>query len=127
MGVILDALGDATSVVNVGAGTGSYEPVDRRVVAVEPARTMIRQRIPGGVPVVQASAGALPFPDRAFAAGLAVLTIHHWPDRPRGLGELARVASRCVALTWDPSSPGFWLTEEYFPELLAMIVRSFRR
>ena len=120
MGVILDALGDATSVVNVGAGTGSYEPVDRRVVAVEPARTMIRQRIPGGVPVVQASAGALPFPDRAFAAGLAVLTIHHWPDRPRGLGELARVASRCVALTWDPSSPGFWLTEEYFPELLAI-------
>ena len=67
--MILDALGDATSVVNVGAGTGSYEPVDRRVVAVEPARTMIRQRIPGGVPVVQASAGALSI----LLAGLVLL------------------------------------------------------
>src|SRR5215475_579839 len=78
---IVRALGDADSVVNVGAGTGSYEPTDRGVVAVEPALAMIRQRGPGRAPVVQASASALPFPAAAFAASLAVLTIHHWRDR----------------------------------------------
>jgi SAM-dependent methyltransferase len=113
---IVEALDGADTVVNVGAGAGSYEPADRRVVAVEPSAVMIRQRR-GGAPVVQASATALPFRDGAFAAALAVLTVHHWPDRARGLAELARVARRVVILTWDPAFAGFWLVEDYFPEL----------
>lgn len=117
---IVDALAGAESVVNVGAGTGSYEPGDRAVVAVEPSVAMIRQRRPG-VPVVRASASALPFRDGAFAAALAVLTVHHWPDKARGLAELARVARRrVVVLTWDPAAPGFWLVDDYFPEILAI-------
>ena len=114
---IAAALGPAGRLVNVGAGAGSYEPRDRAVVAVEPSRAMIRQRPPGSAPAVQASAIALPFRDAAFDTALAVLTIHHWPDRPRGLAELMRVAHRVVILTWDPDSSRFWLTEEYFPEI----------
>jgi len=112
------ALGDAASVVNVGAGAGSYEPAERRVVAVEPSVAMIRQRPTGSAQVVQASATDLPFRDAAFAAALAVLTIHHWPDRPRGLAELGRVSrERVVIVTWDPSSTGFWLVDDYFPAI----------
>jgi SAM-dependent methyltransferase len=116
---ILDALGDAATVVNVGAGAGSYEPVDRSVVAVEPSFAMIRQRPVGSAPVVQASAMHLPFRDAAFASALAVLTVHHWADRVRGLVELARVVQhRVVILTWDPATSGFWLVEDYFPAIL---------
>lgn len=115
------ALGDADTVLNVGAGAGSYEPADRVVIAVEPALSMLRQRGAGSAPVVQASATHLPFRDAAFAAALAVLTIHHWPDRARGLAELGRVARRrVVVLTWDPAGPGFWLTDDYFPALAAI-------
>jgi SAM-dependent methyltransferase len=114
---IVAALGPADTVVNVGAGAGSYEPRDRRVVAVEPSRAMIGQRRPGSAPVVQASATALPFRDAAFDAALAVLTVHHWPDRARGLAELTRVARGVVMLTWDPASSGFWLVDDYFPEI----------
>jgi SAM-dependent methyltransferase len=115
---IMRALGDLAPVVNVGAGTGSYEPEDRPVVAVEPSLTMIRQRRDRTVPVVRASAMNLPFDDDAFAAALAVLTIHHWPDRARGLSELARVTRhRLVFLTYDPAAEGFWLVNDYFPEI----------
>lgn len=115
---IVCALGEAETVVNVGAGTGSYEPTNRLVVAVEPSLTMIRQRRLGSAPAVQASASHLPFRDAAFAAALAVLTVHHWPDRTRGLEELARVAQRRVVIvTWDPAASGFWLIEDYFPEI----------
>jgi len=118
---IAEALGDAASVLNVGAGAGSYEPADRRLVAVEPSRAMLRQRPAGAAPAVRAVAGALPFRDGAFGATLAILTLHHWSDRPRGLAELARVAARrVVVLTWDPSSTGFWLVDDYFPELAAI-------
>jgi SAM-dependent methyltransferase len=118
---ITEALGEADTVVNVGAGAGSYEPTDRPVIAVEPSAAMIAQRRSGGPPVVQASATHLPFRDGAFAAALAVLTVHHWPDRPRGLGQLARAArDRVVVLTWDPATPGFWLVDEYFPEIWAI-------
>jgi len=87
-------------------------------VAVEPSLAMIRQRRAGSAPVVQASVTHLPFGDGAFAAALAVLTIHHWPDRARGLKELARVAQhRLVIVTWDPAAPGFWLIDDYFPEI----------
>jgi len=115
---ITRALGDAESVVNVGAGAGSYEPADRRVVAVEPSVAMIAQRPAGSAPVVLASATDLPLRDRSFAAALAVLTVHHWPDRLRGLAEMTRVArERVVLLTWDPAKPEFWLVDEYFPEV----------
>ena len=115
---LLHALGEVETLVNVGAGAGSYEPSDRQVVAVEPSLTMIRQRPHGIAPVVQASAVDLPFRDGAFDAALAVLTVHHWPDRPRGLRELARVArNRIVVLTWDPATTGFWLIDDYFPEI----------
>jgi len=101
---IFHALGEAETVVNVGAGAGSYEPPDRSVVAVEPSMTMIRQRRVGSAPAVQASATDLPFRDATFEAALAILTVHHWPDRARGLGELARVAwDRIVILTGDPA------------------------
>jgi SAM-dependent methyltransferase len=111
------ALGEARTVVNVGAGAGSYEPADRAVLAVEPAAAMIAQRPPGSAPVVQASATDLPLRDGACDAAMAVLTIHHWPDRARGLSELRRIARRrVVLLTWDPMSTPFWL-EEYVPQV----------
>lgn len=120
------ALGDAPTVVNVGAGAGSYEPSDRSVIAVEPAMTMIRQRRVGSAPVVRAFASALPFRDDAFAASLAILTVHHWPDQGRGLAELARVArQRVVVVTWDPQWFGFWLIEDYFPEIVELDRRIF--
>lgn len=118
-------LADAPTVVNVGAGTGSYEPTDRPVVAVEPSRTMLGQRPSGAAPAVQASAGSLPFRDGAFGAALAVLTVHHWEERRKGLRELRRVSrGRVVLLTWDPAAPPFWLTD-YFPEILDVDRRIF--
>lgn len=117
---IADALGDAETVLNVGAGTGSYEPVGRRVVAVEPSATMIAQRRTGAAPVVQASAEDLPFADAEFEAAMAVLTVHHWGDWRRGIAELTRVARAAVVLTWDPAHEGFWLTQDYFPDILAL-------
>jgi SAM-dependent methyltransferase len=124
---ITQALGDAATVINVGAGAGSYEPLDRSVVAVEPSRTMIQQRPAGSAPVVQASATHLPFKDATFAAALAVLTVHHWPDRLRGLRELARVArDRVVVVTWDPVVfSGFWLVEDYLPDIVEIDRRIF--
>ncbi len=90
-------------------------------MAVEPSLTMIRQRAPDAAPAVRAVASALPFRDASFDAALAVLTIHHWPDRARGLAELARAARRrVVILTCDlDAAAGFWLVDEYFPEILA--------
>lgn len=117
---IQDALGDCTSVVNVGAGAGSYEPADRDVVAVEISRTMIAQRR-GAVPVLQGSAEALPFEEDALDASLAILTLHHWADREAGLREMARVARRrVIVLTWEPDAADFWLSRDYFPELLEL-------
>lgn len=116
---IRSALGDAESVVNVGAGTGSYEPADRRVVAIEPSMTMIRQRPVDAAPIIQAAAENLPVRDGAVSAAMAILTVHHWENRIRGLHELRRIArKRVVVLTWDPAGSGFWLTQHYFPALL---------
>jgi SAM-dependent methyltransferase len=116
---ILGALGGAQCVANIGAGAGSYEPHEREVIAVEPSMTMIRQRPKGRRLAVQAVAERLPFKDASVDAALAILTIHHWQDRRRGLEELARISQDCVViLTWDPAASGFWLTEDYFPELI---------
>jgi SAM-dependent methyltransferase len=113
-------LGDAQSVLNVGAGSGSYEPSDRSVVAVEPSLEMIRQRAADAAPVVQGSAENLPFSDASFDATLAILTIHHWVDLARGLREMQRVArQRVVLLTFDHEHADFWLVRDYFPEIPA--------
>jgi ubiquinone/menaquinone biosynthesis C-methylase UbiE len=115
----VDALGDAETIVNVGAGAGSYEPAGRFVVAVEPSGVMIAQR-KSGAPVVCAVAEALPFADRSFDAATAFLTVHHWPDQVAGLKEMMRVAKkRCVIFTWTPPLNDFWLTRDYLPELVA--------
>jgi SAM-dependent methyltransferase len=116
-----EALGDARKVVNVGAGSGSYEPKDRQVVAVEPSEVMISQRPPDAAPVVRAVAEALPFENGRFDAALAVLTVHHWTDPKRGLAELRRVARRQVIFTWDPTHLArFWFTRDYLPEAVAL-------
>jgi SAM-dependent methyltransferase len=124
--IVDEALGGARTVVNVGAGTGSYEPAGRDVVAVEPSPTMIRQRASDAAPVVQASAESLPFGDGSFDAALAVLTVHHWSDPARGLRELRRVArDRVVVLTWDPKmADAFWLVE-YLPALRVVDIPRF--
>jgi SAM-dependent methyltransferase len=115
---IASSLGDARSVVNVGAGTGSYEPRDRMVVAVEPSPEMVRQRRGRTRRVVRGVAEALPFPDGAFEAAMAVLTIHHWPDPEAGLAELARVSRRQVVFFFEPlRTHEFWALD-YFPEAL---------
>jgi SAM-dependent methyltransferase len=116
---IHQALGPAQTVLNVGAGTGSYEPVDRRVTAVEPSLEMIRKRGSSAAKVIQASADRLPFEDDAFDASMAILTVHHWPDKKAGLREMRRVTrGRIVLLTFDPSHRP-WLTD-YLPELVAL-------
>ncbi|MFD0591780.1 class I SAM-dependent methyltransferase [Catellatospora coxensis] len=116
--LVEDALGEARTVVNVGAGTGSYEPADRSVLAVEPSAVMIAQRPPGSAPVVRAVAERLPLADKSFDAGLAVLTVHHWTDPARGLAELRRVSRRQVVLTWDHAVMSrFWLIADYLPEI----------
>jgi len=116
---VWDALGDARSVANVGAGAGSYEPHDRTVLAIEPSREMIDKRPDGAAPVIQASAEALPLEDDSVDAAMAIFTIHHWHDVRRGLAELRRIArERIVILTWDKSFVGrFWLTRDYLPEI----------
>lgn len=117
---LFQALGDARSVLNVGAGTGSYEPEDRHVVAVDPSVVMLAQRPLGAAPAVRGSAEALPFSPCAFDAVTAVLTLHHWADRMAGLAECARVARRrVVLLTWDPDAGAFWLLQEYLPAFVA--------
>jgi len=117
--IIQSALGSAQTVLNVGAGTGSYEPADRAVTAVEPSREMIRKRRPAAPEAIQASAGDLPFADKSFDASMAILTIHHWPDKEAGLSEMRRVTrGPIVLLTFDPAHRP-WLTD-YLPELAAL-------
>jgi SAM-dependent methyltransferase len=120
------ALGDARTVLNVGAGTGSYEPTDRQVLAVEPSAVMRSQRPAGAAPCVAAYADSLPFADQSFDAAMAFATIHHWPDPIAGLREMRRVARRVVVFTHDTSDAGwlhrFWLTRDYLPEVADLLV-----
>lgn len=116
---INEALGSARTVLNVGAGTGSYEPTDREVTAVEPSREMIRQRKPGAARAIEASAESLPFPDKSFDASMAILTIHHWREKEAGLREMRRVTRGPIVLfTFDPACRP-WLTD-YLPELAVL-------
>lgn len=116
---INEALGNAETVLNVGAGTGSYEPAERQVTAVEPSLAMIKKRSRPAARVVQASAGDLPFGDDEFDAAMAILTVHHWPDKAAGLREMRRVTrGPIVLLTFDPAQRP-WLTD-YLPELAAL-------
>ncbi|MCX4553278.1 MerR family transcriptional regulator [Streptomyces sp. NBC_01267] len=123
---VWDALGDARTVLNVGAGTGSYEPTDRDVTAVEPSAVMRAQRPAGAAPCVAAAAESLPFEDRSFDAAMAFSTVHHWQDPIAGLREMRRVARRVVVFTYDASSTGwlqrFWLTRDYLPEFADLLV-----
>jgi SAM-dependent methyltransferase len=112
------ALGDAQTVVNVGAGTGSYEPPDRDVTAVEPSALMRAQRPADAAPCIAAVAESLPFEDQSFDAAMAFATIHHWRDPIAGLREMRRVARRVVVFTIDTGWLGrFWLTRDYLPEV----------
>jgi ubiquinone/menaquinone biosynthesis C-methylase UbiE len=117
------ALGDARTVLNVGAGTGSYEPPDREVTAVEPSAVMRAQRPAGAAPCVAASAESLPFEDQSFDAAMAFATVHHWLDPIAGLREMQRVARRVVVFTCDTTERSwrrrFWLTRDYLPEVAA--------
>lgn len=122
----MQALGDAKSVVNVGAGAGSYEPRDRMLIAVEPSETMIAQRPQDAAPVVRAVGEALPFADKSFDAASAFLSVHHWPDKSVGLRELMRVArKRCVFFTWTPPDTEFWLARDYIPEITTLTREDF--
>lgn len=117
---IAAALGTARTVLNVGAGAGSYEPADREVTALEPSAEMIRQRRQPAAAVIQGHAEDLPFEDDAFDASMAILTIHHWTDQPRGLAEMRRVTrGPVVLLTYDPAKRDFWLAD-YFPGLVTL-------
>jgi SAM-dependent methyltransferase len=119
------ALGDARTVLNVGAGTGSYEPPDRDVTAVEPSAVMRGQRPRGAARCVAAIAESLPFEDQSFDAAMAFATVHHWQDPIAGLREMRRVARRVVVFTHDSSDAGwrrrFWLTRDYLPEVADLV------
>lgn len=116
LAAIETGLGDAASVVNVGAGSGGYEPADREVTAVEPSAEMIAQRAADAAPVVQASAEALPFEDDSFDAAMALQTVHHWPDIEAGLAELRRVGrGPVVVLTYEDGRGGDLWFDDYFP------------
>jgi SAM-dependent methyltransferase len=128
--LIRAALGDARTVVNVGAGAGSYEPRDRQVLAVEPSQVMIAQRDPRLPPAIATGAYPLPLEDRSVDAAMAILTIHHWDeDQERGVRELRRVArGPVVILTFDPEvSARMWLMADYLPEVGELDRRIFPR
>ncbi|WP_242613234.1 class I SAM-dependent methyltransferase [Herbihabitans rhizosphaerae] len=117
------ALGDARTVLNVGAGTGSYEPSDRDVTAVEPSAVMRAQRQAGAAPCVAAFAESLPLEDQSFDAAMAFATIDHWQDPIAGLREMRRVTRRVVVFTKDFSALDlFWLDRDYLPERAGLLV-----
>jgi SAM-dependent methyltransferase len=115
---IAAALGEAQSVVNIGAGAGSYEIPGRHIAAVEPSEEMIAQRPPHLAAAIQGTAESLPFPGKSFDAATAFLTTHHWSDLDKGLREMRRVSrGPCVFFDHAPNAAKFWLVEDYFPEL----------
>jgi SAM-dependent methyltransferase len=118
---IWSAIGDATTILNVGAGTGSYEDASRTMVAVEPSEVMIAQRAVDAGPVVRAGAECLPFGDNAFDVALAIMTVHHWSDLQQGLSEMQRVSRRQVVFTFDPTRhDALWIFEDYAPGIAGL-------
>ncbi|MEW2398484.1 methyltransferase domain-containing protein [Streptomyces sp. NPDC046862] len=117
---IREALGQAGTVINVGAGAGSYEP-PQTVLAVEPSAVMIAQRPAGSARALQASAESIPIADESADAAMAILTVHHWTNLEAGIGEVLRIArQRVVIFTWDQAIfRRFWLLDEYLPEVAA--------
>lgn len=114
------ALGAAKTVLNVGAGTGSYEPADRQITALDPSAEMLAQRAPSKAIVIQGCAENIPFADNSYDASMAVLTIHHWADREKGAREMRRVTrGKIVFLTYDAFFPAFWLAD-YIPALVTL-------
>ncbi len=123
--LVAGALGNARRVANIGAGTGSYEPADRLVVAVDPSPVMLR-RHPGSRPV-HAVAESLPFADNSFDAAMAIMTVHHWSDLSAGIREMRRIARRQVVFTWDPHhAHELWIVSEYLPEIRTLERARFR-
>jgi SAM-dependent methyltransferase len=123
--LIHNEIGSCQNIINIGAGSGSYEPKNYNIVAVEPSKIMISQRPIGSAPVIQAYAEYLPFSDKQFDLAMALLTIHHWEDLEKGLMEMKRVSKRQLIFTWDPTFTGFWLTKDYFPEILKIDKKIF--
>lgn len=111
----------ATRIVNIGAGTGSYEPENIELVAVEPSLEMISQRGNDSHSVEKACAEKLPFENDSFSHAMTVNSMHHWENRALAFAEINRVATdKFVAISWDPESDPFWLTRDYFPEIYEM-------
>ena len=115
---IFDKLKEATKIVNIGAGAGSYEPKSIDLIALEPSIEMINQRAHNAHPVIQGYAESLPFPDNSFSHALTILSMHHWSDRKKAFQEINRVTTeKFVAVSWNPDADPFWLTRDYFPEV----------
>lgn len=120
--IIMTAIGSATRIVNLGAGSGSYEPSDRTVIAVEPSRTMLAQRQARSAPAVQAVAEHVPLASGSAQAAMAILSVHHWSNWRLGLAEMCRLAPRRVILTFDPAVHAqFWLVRDYVPQVASHI------
>jgi SAM-dependent methyltransferase len=116
--LIRQALSGAERIINIGAGTGSYEPEDARLLAVEPSATMIAQRPHNAHPAILARADDIPVTDQSFTHAMTVLSMHHWPDRAAAFAEIKRITSqKFIAVTWLPENHNFWLTADYFPEI----------
>ena len=123
---VLRALADSATIVNVGAGSGSYEPADRAVTAVEPSASMRAQRPPHLGPAVDGTAEHLPFPDDSFDAAMAMVTVHQWSDWRAGIAEMRRVArGPVVVLTFDPATLNGWWLNDYLPELFVAEARRY--
>ncbi len=125
---IIEALGDAETVLNVGAGTGSYEPTGRKVTAVEPSASMRAYRPASLAIAIDAVAEDLPFDDASFDASMATMTIHQWANLEKGLGEMRRVTTGTVVLlVCDPvPMKAYWLND-YIPEVRALEASRFPR
>lgn len=122
--LVAEQIGDARRIVNVGAGTGSYEPAGREVVAIEPSGVMVAQRAPEAAPAIRAVAAALPVVAGWADVAMAILTVHHWSDWERGLAELCRAAPRRIVFAIDfEVHSRFWLLQEYLPEVLERTLR----
>jgi SAM-dependent methyltransferase len=124
---IRNALDEFTTILNVGAGTGSYEPADKYVISVEPSSVMRKKRLAlGKNPAVDAYADKMPFEDASFDASLAILTIHHWPNLRDGLMEMKRVTrKKMVILTYDPKKLSIFWNADYFPKVIEVEERRY--